>query len=145
MKWNRYHLSDNEYFGKVDKVTYIIPAENGIYFSKTRLGVNSFTLPLLIEWQSKSKKSSRFFVSAGVVGVFNYTSASKVKYVDSAGKKQKEKIANDLYIRPFSLDLLVQTGFGCWGLYGKYSPVELFEKNKGPVVQPVSVGLMLHF
>ena len=145
MKWNRYHLSENESFQKENGEVAILSNPNDRNYSKTRLGVNSFTLPLLLEWQSKGKKSSRFFVSAGAVGVFNYTSASKVRYVDNSGKKQKERIASDLYVRPLSVDFLLQAGFGDYGLYAKYSPLELFEKGKGPEVYPVSLGIMLHF
>lgn len=145
MGWNRYHLSDNEAFVKQDGVTMIVAPEDGISYSKTRLGVNKFHLPVLLEWQSNRNKNSDFFVSIGAVGVFNYTSASKVKYVDDRGKKQKEKISSDLYVRPLTMDLLVQAGFGDWGLYAKYSPFELFEKDKGPKVHPVSLGMMLHF
>ena len=145
MTWNRYHLSENESFQKENGEVVILSNPNDRNYSKTRLGVNSFTLPLLLEWQSKGKKSSRFFISAGAVGAFNYTSASKVKYVNSSGKKQKEKLASDLYVRPLSVDFLVQAGFGDCGLYAKYSPLELFENGKGPEVYPVSLGIMMHF
>lgn len=144
MKWNRYHLSKNEYFIREGDQTVIKPAED-IRFYKTRLGVNSFTLPLLLEYQAGRTKAGCFFLSAGVVGSLNYMSASKVKYVDERGRKQKERIDRELYVRLFSFDILVQAGFGSFGLYAKYSPVTLFEPGRGPEVYSVSVGAMIHF
>jgi hypothetical protein len=144
MKWNRYHLSDQSlFFDKEDDRTDLF--ENDFSFTRTRLGVNSFTLPLLLEWQLKMANKNHFFVSAGVVGNFNYRSASKVRFVDERGKNQRETIARDLYVRPFTYDFLLNAGFKWGGLYMKYSPMELFENGKGPKVQPVSLGMMLHF
>ena len=145
MRWNRYHLSENAYFVRADGQVVMRPALPGVYFQKTRLGVNSFTLPLLLELQAGRTKAGSFFLSAGVVGAVNYLSASKVKYVDFDGKKQKRKVDGDLYVHLLSFDVLVQAGFGNFGLYAKYSPVELFEHGRGPEVYPVSIGAMIHF
>lgn len=43
-----------------------------------------------------------------------------------------------------TMDFLFQAGVGCIGFYAKYSPFGLFEKDKGPKVHPVSLGLQLH-
>jgi hypothetical protein len=145
MKWNRYHLSSNAHFQKVDGILTTVPADDGVKYTKTRMGVNSFTLPLLFEWQAKGRSSAQFFLSAGAVGTLNYLSASKVKYVDHDGKKRKEKMDADLNVNLFTVDLLLQAGFGEWNLYAKYSPVELFKKNEGPSVQPISAGVFLNF
>ena len=47
-------------------------------------------------------------------------------------------------LRPVTMDFLFQAGVGCIGFYAKYSPFCLFEKDKGPKVHPVSLGLQLH-
>jgi len=47
-------------------------------------------------------------------------------------------------LRPITMDFLVQAGYGCIGFYAKYSPIEMFGNNKGPKIQPVSIGLHLH-
>ena len=144
MTWRRYHLSNNMFFDKTDNETIILREED-VVFSRTRLGVNTLTVPLLFEWQTDKPRRNRFFVSAGVVGEFNYRSASKVRFDDSRGNRQRKIIARDLNVRPFTYSFLLQSGFGSWGLYAKYSPMELFRNGKGPNVQPVSMGIMLHF
>jgi hypothetical protein len=144
MKWNRFHLNDNQYFTKLDGATVILPAGEGIDFRKTRLGVNSFTVPLMFEWQVRSNhnRNNYFYAMAGAVGNWNYMSRSKVRYNNEQGRV-KETVAKDLYVRPVTVDLMLQIGINNWGaLYAKYSPMELFEKNRGPKVQPVSIGVM---
>ena len=142
-RWNRYHLSENDFFQKVDGRVVLSPAEYGVVFTSTRLGINSFTVPLLFEWQSKDRKG--LFVSAGVVAVANYSSNSKVSYVDASGATQRTTVASDMFVRPFTFDFLVQVGFGNVGLYARASPITLFEGNRGPVVRPISFGAMLFF
>ena len=145
MRWNRYHLSSQTFFDKEDGTAGLFPIEDGRILTRTRLGVNRLTVPLLFEWQANQPRGNRFFLSAGVVGEFNYRSASKIRFVDSRGIEQRRTVARDLYVRPFTYSFLLQSGFGSWGLYAKYSPMELFRNDKGPNVQPVSMGIMLHF
>jgi hypothetical protein len=145
LKWNRYHLSENEFFTKVDGVTVVLPAGEGINFTRTRLGVNSLTLPLLFEWQTKTQKNETFFISVGAVASVNYMSRSKVRYRNAERNQLRETVASNLNIRPVTVDLMTQAGFGNVGIYAKYSPNGLFDLNRGPEVNPVSVGLMLHF
>jgi hypothetical protein len=98
----------------------------------------------LLEWQSPKhrRKSPRFFVSGGVVGVIKTISSSKIVYHDADGEKRKKKMDRGMNLRPVTMDF--QAGVGCIGFYAKYSPFGLFEKDKGPKVHPVSLGLQLH-
>ena len=117
----------------------------GMRWSRYRIDTNitSLTIPLLLEWQPK-KRSSEFFLSAGVVGVIKTCSSSKIVYNDASGKKHKEKMDSGMNIRPVTMDFLFQAGWDWIGLYAKYSPIDLFENGKGPKVHPVSIGLQLH-
>lgn len=146
IRWSRYRLDNNAYFKEVNGMTSLIPAPAGITYKTSKLNITSLTIPILLEWQSpKYKRSSpRFFISGGVVGVIKTASSSRVVYYDANGKKQKEKMDTGMNLRPVTMDFLVQAGVGCIGFYGKYSPVGLFEKDKGPKVHPVSIGLFLH-
>lgn len=146
IRWSRYRLDTNDYFKEENGITSLIPAPAGITYKASKLNITSLTIPLLLEWQSPklNHKSPRFYFSGGVVGVVKTISSSKVVYYDANGKKQKEKMDRGMNIRPVTLDFLLQAGVGCFGFYGKYSPVGLFEKGKGPKVHPVSIGLFLH-
>jgi len=144
MRWSRYRLDENKYVKEVDGITGLHPAPDGIHYSASKLNITSLTIPLLIEWQSKHCRHDDFFVSAGVVGVVKTTSSSRVAYKNESGKKQSEKVDGGMNIRPVTMDFLFQIGYDWLGIYAKYSPMGLFEKDKGPKVHPVSIGLQLH-
>lgn len=145
IRWDRYRLDGNECFAKEDGRTILRPAPEGIRYSASRLKTTSLTIPLLIEWQNLKRKDSDFFVSAGIVMVVKTASSSKIVYRDENGKKRKDKVGEGLYIRPVNMDLLFQMGYDWIGLFAKYSPFEMFEKDRGPAIHPVSLGLQLHF
>lgn len=146
IRWSRYRLDMNAHFQEVDGVTQLISAPEGVEYNASKLNITSLTIPVLLEWQSlKPRRSSpRFFVSGGVVGVIKTISSSKIVYHDANGKKHKKKMDGGMNLRPVTVDFLFQAGVGCIGIYAKYSPFRLFEKNKGPKVHPVSFGLQLH-
>ena len=140
------NLSGSEGVNDVDGVTQLIPAPDGIVYNASKLNITSLTIPVLLEWQSPKhrRKSPRFFVSGGVVGVIKTISSSKIVYHDADGEKRKKKMDRGMNLRPVTMDFLFQAGVGCIGFYAKYSPFGLFEKDKGPKVHPVSLGLQLH-
>lgn len=145
LRWNRYRLDENAHFQEVDGVTRLVPAADGIVYKKSKLNITSLTIPVLLEWQTPKKKHKpRFFISGGVVGIIKTTSSSKVVYEDERGESKKQKMDGGMNLRPVTMDVLFQAGVGCIGVYFKYSPVGMFEKDKGPSLHPVSFGLQLH-
>jgi hypothetical protein len=150
LKWNRYHLNGNVFFSNVDGITMVLPAEEGINLTRSRLGINSITVPLLFEWQIRTQhnRGNFLYVSAGVVGSLNYMSRAKIRYntPDRRLVGRDTTRGRDLNVRPLTVDLMAQVGISRWiAVYAKYSPMGLFEGNRGPVVNPVSVGVMRHF
>ena len=135
MRWSRYRLDMNAHFQEVDGVTQLIPAPDGIVYNASKLNITSLTIPVLLEWQSPKhrRKSPRFFVSGGVVGVIKTISSSKIVYHDADGEKRKKKMDRGMNLRPVTMDFLFQAGVGCIGFYAKYSPFGLFEKDKAGI------------
>lgn len=146
MRWSRYRLDMNAYLKEVDGMTTLVDAPDGTTYSASKLNITSVTIPLLLEWQSRKhrRKSPRFFVSGGVEAVIKTISSSKVVYRDANGNRHKERMDRGMTLRPVTMDFLLQAGVGCISVYAKYSPMSLFEHDKGPNVQPVSLGLQLH-
>ena len=103
-------------------------APESVTLKASKLNITSLTIPLLLEWQPK-KRSSEFFLSAGVVGVIKTCSSSKIVYNDASGKKHKEKMDSGMNIRPVTMDFLFQAGWDWIGLYAKYSPIDLFDSG----------------
>lgn len=146
IRWSRYRLDNNVHIQEVDGKTILVNAPEGITYKTSKLNITSLTIPVLLEWQTAKyrRKAPRFFVSAGVVGVIKTCSSSRISYLDERGKKRKEKVDTGMNIRPVTMDFLFQAGLNCIGVYAKYSPIGLFESDKGPKVHPVSIGLQIH-
>lgn len=145
IRWNRYRIDENACFQEIDGITQLVPAPEDVIYKKSKLNITSLTIPVLLEWQTKKKKHRpSFFISGGVVGVIKTTSSSKVVYDDERGKSRKQKVDGGMNLRPVTMDVLLQAGVGCVGVYFKYSPIEMFESNKGPALNPISFGLQLH-
>ncbi len=149
IRWNRYRINNGEYFKEVDGVATLLPLNPDYEMKASKLNTTSITIPLLLEWQNKWKsspgKSHQLFFSAGLVAVIKTSSASRIVYYNEAGKKTKEKVDGGMNIRPVNMDILVQGGFRWIGAYAKYSPINFFEKNKGPKMYPVSLGLQFYW
>lgn len=144
-RWSRYRLNTNSYFKENEQgITVLQPAPEGVEYSKSKLNITSFTIPVLLEWQSRKIKGDRFFFSAGVVGVIKTISSSKVVFRDENNKKRKDTVDRGMNIRPVTMDFLIQGGYDWVGFYLKYAPIGLFESGKGPRVHPVAIGLHFH-
>ena len=142
IRWTRYHLKGNHFFEEIDDYTQLLTASGELKFKKSKLGVTTLNVPLLLEWQ---KHNRSLFVSAGAVCSFKTASSSRIFYVDENGKKQKEKVDAGMTLRPVTMDILVQVGTKDFGIFSRYSPISLFEKHKGPELYPLTFGAMLYF
>lgn len=145
VSWRNYHLDMNQRLLEVNNVTGVYDAPPGITYTYSRMRLFAINVPLLLEFQHKLGSKRLFFVSAGVVGGVNTSSSYKLKYESSSGQQSSETSKGTLNIAPLTLDYMAQIGFGKWSVYGKYSPFDLFQAQKGPRVKAVSLGATFHF
>ena len=146
MRWTRYLVKGNYHFEEIDDYTELVKAPEGIRYKNSKLGITTINIPLLIEWQNYR---GNLFFSAGVVGSVKTWSYSRIEFYDDNDtkhkKKHKEKVDQGMTLRPLTMDFLAQAGTRGIGVYARYSPISIFEKNKGPELYPLSFGMMLHF
>ena len=76
---------------------------------------------------------------------FKTASSSRIHYINENNKKQKEKVDSGMNLRPGTMDVLVQAGSNDIGVFARYSPISIFEKDKGLELYPFTVGVMLYF
>ena len=116
-----------------------------LYFNdnqKSKLSVESLTLPLLLEFQIPiNHYDNRLFFSAGVVGSFRLSSHTKIKYKEE--KKQKLKVVDDFSIHRFKYSVMVRTGYRWFNVFASYDLVPLFKTDKGPELTPFTFGITL--
>lgn len=144
LDWRNYHLKNNTHFYEENGVTiYGSPAD--ITYSYSRLRTLHLTIPAQLEWQPQFGSDKNIFITAGIVGGWNVMSTYRVKYVNSDGDKINKVESRGLSTNPFTLDFIGEVGYNSVSIVAKYSPVGVFQKDKGPNVNAASLGLMLHF
>ena len=145
LRWTNYNVKGNYHFEEIDDYTGLVEAPDGIRYKNSRLGITTLNIPLLLEWQNNR---GNLFFSAGVVGSIKTWSYSWIEFYDESErhkKKHKEKVDQGMTLRPVTVDVLAQAGTRGIGVYARYSPISIFENNKGLELYPLSFGLMLHF
>ena len=102
-------------------------------------------VPLILEVQFPSTiRAKRVYISAGVVAGLKLGSHTKVVYKADGGKS-KDKNNDDFNISPFRYGVTARVGYGGFSLFGDYYFSPMFVKDKGPSLNPFTVGLALAF
>ena len=114
-----------------------------INLEKTKLSMTYLTVPLLFEFQfpGQLKNSKRLRILGGVIGGLKLWSHTKYVFEDDG--KQKRKSWNDFNLRSLRYGFTGRVGYKQLNFYVNYYPVSLFEKNKGPELYPIAVGLSI--
>jgi len=110
---------------------------------KSKLSVLYLEVPLLMEFQIPVKNNlNRLYFSVGLAGEKRLETHTKVKYRKD-GKREKLKSPGDYSIQDYNVAGTFRFGYRWINLFVSYDLVPLFEKNKGPILYPFSVGVRL--
>ena len=139
MTWRNYRMTGRTRFIKEgDNLVLVAYPENSeIKFS--RLKVFSLTVPFMIN-QSLSRN---IVLSVGPVINFNTHASLKTRYALN-GEKVKEK-SNDIHHSKMTIDLMAKLRFKSIGVYAKYSPSDVLNKEFGPKFRSFSTGITLFY
>lgn len=147
-EFNDYHFDGNNSIMKdsVGNITSLDYTKLNISLDKSKLSTVYLTVPLLLEFQVPhgASHNKRFHVAAGVIGGLKLGSHTKVVYYANS-KRQKDKVRDDFNINALRYGLTARVGYHGLNLYANYYPTPLFEKDKGPELNPFAVGLSLGF
>ncbi len=141
--WRNYVMNDNRYFTKQEGQISVVPCPDGAKLEFSRLKTVDLTVPLLIEWQTRTFLQGPVFFSLGpVIGIKTYSSV-KTKY--RLGEEKVQYFNKNIKPNPINLDIMAQGGYGTFGFYVKVSPFRIMQKNHAPEMRSFSAGVMLHF
>ncbi|MDR1380849.1 MAG: hypothetical protein LBJ47_05145 [Tannerella sp.] len=140
--WSRYHFRGNTGLQYVDGVAGFFRDTERDYKS-SKLLVYYATVPLMLEYQTKTGPHSHFFVSGGVEGLFKYYSKSQLDIRRPQGGLEKINYRNP-NIPPLNVRLMLRAGFDHFSFFGYYQLFSMFENGKGPDVRSFGIGLMLN-
>lgn len=135
--YRSFSFNGNRALLKTDKQAYFAESNEENSYSNSRLRHFFFRIPITMEWQQKLGREDKLFFNIGPEfeirhGVKSFT------HINGGGK---QRVGKDMYVRPVSVNLLVQAGYGDFGLYLRYATTSLFQKDKGPEMSPYSFGI----
>ena len=143
IQFNSIHLQTNKAIEVVDYKSVITTTDPGFNYKTSRLHFTYLTFPVLLEYNTLGSSSARFFINGGLVMKVKTASSSKVWFYEDS-RKRKMKMPGELNIRPVTFDFIAQIGFGDYGIFATYSPLDLFMDGKGPKGNQVSIGLQYY-
>lgn len=140
LDWNNYRLAGDSTpipnapsFGfNKDSLT------NTIDFTKNKLLARYATLPIMLHFKSNEFKNGKAVgVSGGVE--LGYLINGRVKQVSEV--KGKTKVNDGFNLNELRYGFVGRVSYGSMGIYGKYYPQSVFNKNEGPDLNTFCVGL----
>lgn len=142
LEFNNYFFDGDNTIAEVDDYVVGIDTAN---VSKSKLTSTYLRVPLILEVQFPSTiRAKRVYISAGIVAGLKLGSHTKVIYKDDGGRS-KDKNNDDFNISPFRYGVTARVGFGGLSVFGDYYFSPMFVEDKGPSLNPFTVGLALEF
>jgi hypothetical protein len=137
-----YRLDDNITIEKTAE-EIIVPKEfNYSEKQKSNLYIYSVTLPLLAEIQIPiNNYRNRLYFSSGMYFSYRIGSYTTIKY--RAEERQKLKIISDYSLQNFKYGIMARTGYRWINFFATYELTPFFQKEKGPVLTPLTFGITL--
>ena len=148
-EWNHYNFKKNI---TLDPDAAYISASNtsvapdSIKFTKNRLNVAYIKAPLLLELNTNNENSSKsFHIAAGIEFAYKLGSKTKQSF-EMNGYEFDVKRKSEYHLADFKYYSVVRVGYGDYfTVFANYGLSELFEKNKGPQVFPLTAGISFTF
>jgi hypothetical protein len=142
-EFNSYHFEEDVFLIKEDGVTKAVLTDKELEFKKNKLSATYLKVPFLLEFQTNSgSKKNSFHIAGGVNFGLRLGSSTKQKYFED-GTKVKEKIKDRYHLNPYRMAAIGKIGWGKLNFFAEYNLMPLFEKNRGPELYAVSVGITL--
>jgi hypothetical protein len=143
LDFTRYHFKNNVGLTVVNGNAQFVEAQDETYKS-SKLITYYITIPLLLEYQTRLANRHLFYISGGIIGYIKYYSKSQID-VNVLNGVEARNLGRDLNILPANGRLTLQAGINDIGFYAYYSPFSIFEKDKGPDIKPIGIGIMFNF
>jgi hypothetical protein len=144
LTYNSYGLKNNVRIQTSDSsATYAVTVPDSIMdYSKNKLRASYVNVPLMLEINTSRDNDKCFHIAAGVIGGWKMGSITKQKW-ENGGEKNEYRNKADYNLSPFTLDASARIGYRNFTVFATYGLTPLFQKNKGPEVYPVTVGLQI--
>ena len=135
--WRNYTLSDRDKaFMKDGDVTDIYHVDK-VDGRTSRVHIMNANIPVLF----RQKLGEGFAVSVGAQININAYGRLVNKWDDNATDNEYDVKTKKIGQRPLTVDVLGMVHFKDWALYCKYSPMDVFKKDRGPEFKSIAFGI----
>jgi len=140
--FNNYRFENNVVLSS-DSATIFGYKDTDNKYSKSKLTASYLVVPLMLEYQSDAKKGkTSFHIAAGGFAGVRVATKTKIVY-EANGNTQKVKTPADFHLNQFKYGLTARVGWSKFNFFANYNMSTLFNKDKGPELYPVEVGITL--
>lgn len=143
-RFHRFHADKNRCFYVINDRVFQNEPWGDVHYDKSYIATGYFTLPIVVEWQKPFKKTS-FYIQAGVETGIKMYGFSFYKYRLNEPKRDVTYKIPLSAINPIACDARVSMGIGAVSIYFRYGLIPLFRDGRGDRVNPVALGVNLHF
>lgn len=140
--WRVYTLKGHDqYFDKGSDawimVKKVAPGDNTFNDLSSNVHTTSLSMPLML----KQRFSKKFAVSVGAQ--LNWNFWGRIHNYYENGDRQYDEYIKKVGQRDFTVDVMGIVHVGDIGIYCKYSPMSVLEKDRGPKFQSLAFGVYL--
>ena len=139
VSWNNYKFENSVIITKGSESVSFDPFLAEQRKIKSKLTISWLNVPVMMQYRARN--SSFHFAAGGFAG-YRLGSHSKTKF-DENGSAKKDHVYTNFYLNSLQYGARVQVGFYGVDFFGQYNLNELFSKNKGPALTPISFGFTL--
>ncbi len=143
VEWNNYSFNKNI---TLNADAPFISASNtlvkdSIKYSKNKLVTTYLKIPLLVELNTNSKNPKKsFHISGGIEIAYKLGSKTKQEY-EINGYRIQSKRRDDYHLADFKYCSVLRVGYGGFTVFANYGLSQLFQKNNGPQIFPLTAGV----
>lgn len=147
-EWNNYNFKQNitldpdaDYVSASNTIT-----SDDIAYKKNKLKISYVKVPVLLEINTNNNDPKKsFHISGGLEFAYKMNSRTKQVY-EINGNDFKIKRTDDYHLADLKYSSVLRIGYGDYfTVFGNYALSELFDKNKGPEVYPITAGIAFTF
>ncbi|MBL7943602.1 MAG: outer membrane beta-barrel protein, partial [Flavobacteriales bacterium] len=97
-------------------------------------------VPVMLEFNTSEEPEKSFHFAAGVTGGWRMGAITKQKF-ENDDEEIRLRRKSDFNMSDWTLDASVRVGYSDITVWANYGLTPLFQKDKGPEVYPLSVGI----
>ena len=140
-QFNNYRFDNNITLNQ-DSTVIWYTEETTVTYAKTKLTNTYLLVPLMLEFHFPG--DDKLHLAVGAEAGIKIGSHTKTMYKDD-GEKIKDKERKDFYLSPFRYNAVAKIGYDDLSVFLNYSLETMFEKDRGPELYPLMVGIAFNF